>query len=82
VSFYQGFLARKDRFVLRDQRRQDAARDACGKMNLLVEVRAAGRVVAPGRLLRCPERDDETGRNEARRPHLWPVRPVVVAADL
>src|SRR6266567_4204694 len=65
----------------RNQLCQDPAWEMCDVVDFLVEIHFAQCRVRS----RCPlggaDRKDEAGRNEERRPHLRPVRTIVIAAD-
>jgi len=73
--------AREDALEFRHEQHHDAARGVRSEFNLFVHLLIAELSVRTCRPFRSPDRDDETGRNEERRPHLRSVRAIVIAAD-
>jgi hypothetical protein len=64
------------------QPRERPASDVRCEVNLLIEFPATRGFVCARRPLCRPDRSDEAGRDEKRRPELGPVRPIRVAADV
>ena len=76
------FSLREYHLALHHELREYAVCHMSGEVDLFFEIPIGERTVRSRRPFRRPNRKNEAGGDEERRPHLRPVRTIVVAADI